>query len=219
MKDTVSVSNEEILILFPVKRVRKMKRNRIFLDFTSLLDITMIILFWFLINFKNTADAIKNEAAEQTAQAQVYAAELEEDRKAFELEKEEWRREADNEMEKIREADKNAADNAQALMNFQNGSVLTIKLDIESRKNWIITIGNGNSKIGEISSDNSSDLTAELTEILNTAGFESDDVIIGVLMYDSSDTGSYYKRDFENSIDEVREEYKQFYCSSINISR
>lgn len=196
-----------------------MKRNRIFLDFTSLLDITMIILFWFLINFKNTADAIKTEAAEQTAQAQVYAAELEEDRKAFELEKEEWRREADNEMEKIREADKNAADNAQALMNFQNGSVLTIKLDIESRKKWIVTIGNGNSKIGEISSDNSSDLTAELTEILNTAGFKSDDVIIGVLMYDSSDTGSYYKRDFENSIDEVREEYKQFYCSSINISR
>ena len=196
-----------------------MKRNRIFLDFTSLLDITMIILFWFLINFKNTADAIKTEASEQSAQALSYAAELEEDRKEFELEKEEWRREADAEMEKIREANENAADNAQALMDFQDGAVIILKLDIESRKKWTLTIRNGNIRIGEISSDSSADLTEELIGILNSAGFKKDDVIIGILMYDSSNTGSYYKSDFEDSINEVRKEYKQFYCSSINISK
>ncbi|MCH5193894.1 MAG: hypothetical protein J1F11_08040 [Oscillospiraceae bacterium] len=196
-----------------------MKRNRIFLDFTSLLDITMIILFWFLINFKNTADAIKTEAAEQTAQAQSYAAELEEDKKEFELEKEEWRREADSEMEKIREADKNAADNARALMDFQDGAVITINLNIESRKKWTVTVRNGNRKIGEIASENSADFTAELTGILSDAGFRTDDVVIGVLLYDSNDNGSYYKSDFEAYIDEVRREYKQFYCSSINISK
>lgn len=196
-----------------------MKRNRIFLDFTSLLDITMIILFWFLINFKNTADAIKTEASEQSAQALSYAAELEEDRKEFELEKEEWRKEADAEMDNIRKANENAADNAQALMDFQDGAVIIIKLDIESRKKWTVTIRNGNSKIAEISSDTSADLTAELIGILDSAGFQRDDVIIGILMYDSSNTGSYFKSDFEDSINEVRKEYKQFYCSSINISK
>ena len=196
-----------------------MKRNRIFLDFTSLLDITMIILFWFLINFKNTADAIKTEASEQSAQALSYAAELEEDRKEFELEKEEWRKEADSEMERIREADEIAAENAQALMDFQDGAVIIIKLDIESRKKWTVTVKNGSSKLGEISSDTSADLTAELIGILDSAGFKSDDVIIGILMYDSSDTGSYFKSEFEDSINEVHKEYKQFYCSSINISK
>lgn len=205
-----------------------MKRNKILLDFTSLLDITMIILFWFLINFKNTADTVMAEAAEQVAQAESYVSEqqeqieireaqLDEDRKAFELEKENWRAEADYEMGKIRDADKNAADNAQALMDLRNGTILTIYLDIESQKVWNVKIKYENNLLGEFSSESSENFAEELIGIMENSGLKNDDVIIGVLMYNSSDKGSYYKKDFEESIENVRDVYKQFYCASINI--
>lgn len=205
-----------------------MKRNKILLDFTSLLDITMIILFWFLINFKNTADTVMAQAAEQVERAESYASEqieqaekkeseLEESRREFELEKEEWRKEADAEMEKIRDADEKAADNAQALMDFQNGTVLTMDLDIESQNVWTVKIKYENQLLGEISSESSEDLVEELIEIMESCGLKEDSVIIAILMYDSSDKGSYFKKDLEESIDRVRDVYKQFYCASINI--
>ena len=205
-----------------------MKRNKILLDFTSLLDITMIILFWFLINFKNTADTVMAQAAEQVERAESYASEqieqaekkeseLEESRRKFELEKEEWRKEADAEMEKIRDADEKAADNAQALMDFQNGTVLTMDLDIESQNVWTVKIKYENQLLGEISSESSEDLVEELIEIMESCGLKEDSVIIAILMYDSSDKGSYFKKDLEESIDRVRDVYKQFYCASINI--
>ena len=196
-----------------------MKRDRTFLDFTSLLDITLIILFCFLINFKNTTDSVKAEAAEQAAQAESMAEQLEEEKAAFELEKEEWREKADAELEQIRETDKNAADNAQALRDFRNGTVLTMDLYIESQKTWTVRVKYENILLGEISSESTDigNFAEELIRIMENNGLNNDDVIIGVLMYDSSDKGSYFKGDFEKAIDNVREVYRQFYCASINI--
>ncbi|MCH5301178.1 MAG: hypothetical protein J1E56_07655 [Ruminococcus sp.] len=194
-----------------------MKRNRISLDFTSLLDITMIILFWFMIHFQSTAEDEIAKANEQTALAQSYAAELEEDRKAFELEKEEWRSEADYEMQQIREADENAAKNAQALMNFQKGLVLNIKLYLESKDDWKVKIESGTIE-KEVSSEEFDNFSNDIIDILEESGLTKDDVIIALYIYDGEN--HYWDLQKVNdkikkSINEVSNEYKQFYCLDI----
>ncbi|MDE6710747.1 MAG: hypothetical protein K2J76_09700, partial [Oscillospiraceae bacterium] len=110
-----------------------MMKRKISLDFTSLLDITMIILFFFLINFKFSVDDIKAEANGQMEAAAAQSERLEADKQKLEEEKEEWRKQADAELEKIREADEKAADNAAALLNFKNGAVINIDFDINDR--------------------------------------------------------------------------------------
>lgn len=195
-----------------------MKRSRISLDFTSLLDIMMIILFFFILNFNNAqAEAYKkiDDYNNQTEQ-------LEADKQQFEKEKEEWQRQADAELEKIREADKNAADNAEALRNFQKGVVFKINLEMKSETEWKIKVFNGNDPIKEISSNeniNSFDIKNELIKILDENGFKESDVIIGVFMYDESDKGTSRIADDGNLIEKIKsvgkDKYKNFYCADI----
>lgn len=190
-----------------------MKRSRISLDFTSLLDIMMIILFFFILNFNNAqAEAIKkiddyNNQSEQ----------LEEDKEKFEKEKEEWQKQADIELERIRNADENAASNAEALMNFQKGIFLTIDLKVNDPDNWIITVNNGGNKIGEIISENSQNVAKEIIDILNNNKFENNDVILAVLMFNQHDIGSakVITEEFIENIKSVRYEYPYFYCADL----
>ena len=193
-----------------------MKRRKISLDFTALLDITMIILFFFLINFKFSSDEVKAEAAAQIEEAAAQSEQLEADRRQFEEEKAEWQKEAEREMEKLREADKNAADNAEALMNFQKGMVLKIDLSMKNRDDWDITVLNGNTVIGEVSSENCTDLKNEIITVLYNNGFKKDDVIIAVFMYDLHDNGSgHIHEDFLTQIKDVNGVYEKFYCAEI----
>ncbi|MDE7302195.1 MAG: biopolymer transporter ExbD [Oscillospiraceae bacterium] len=193
-----------------------MKRRKISLDFTALLDITMIILFFFLINFKFSSDEAKAEAAAQIEEAAAQSEQLEADRRQFEEEKAEWQKEAEREMEKLREADKNAVDNAEALMNFQKGVLFKIDLKMRNRDDWDITVLNGSTMIGEVSSENCMDLKNEIITILGNNGFKKDDVIIAVFMYDLHDNGSgHIPEDFLPQIKDVNGVYEKFYCAEI----
>lgn len=193
-----------------------MRKHKISLDFTSLLDIMMIILFFFLINFKFSADESKAEAAAEVENANIRAEQLEEDRRRFEEEKEEWKKEAEREIDKLREADKNAAENAQALYDFQNGRILKIALDMTSRSDWEITVYSGETPIGEILSENSENISGGIVDILDSGGFQREDVIIGIFMYDPTNTGSgSIPEEFIPQIKEVRGVYENFYCAEV----
>lgn len=174
----------------------------------------MIILFFFLINFKFSADEIKAEASAQIEEAVAQSEQLAEDKLKFDKEKEEWQNEADSEMEKIREADKNAADNAEALMNFQKGFFLKIDLQMSSKNDWNITILNGDVKIGEIFSKDSHDITNEIIAILDNNGYKKDEVIIALFKYNLHDNGSgIIPEKFYPKINALNGVYKNFYCA------
>ncbi len=173
--------------------VNVMKR-KISLDFTSLLDITMIILFFFLINFKFSVDDIKEEASEQMEAAAAQSEQLESDRQKLEDEKEDWQKQAIAELEKIRETDEKAADNMQALLDFKNGHFISAELEINRENIWKMTVYRGETEIGTISSANSTDITDEFVTILNREKFKKDDVIIGVFKYNKKSYGSRYAK-------------------------
>lgn len=204
-----------------------MKRNRIFLDFTSLLDIMMIILFFFILNFKASADNANANAATAQAAYELKEEQLEEDKKKFEEEKEEWQKQAELEMGRIKSANENAAANAEALLNFQKGIIFKIDLEeIESETDWKIKIYNGDDKksIGEFSSDafgniNSFDIKKELIDILDKNGFNEEDVIICIFMYNYGGKGTSQIADEGNLIERIKavseDKYKNFYCADI----
>ncbi|MCM1328517.1 MAG: hypothetical protein NC253_03670 [Ruminococcus sp.] len=193
-----------------------MRKPKISLDFTSLLDITMIILFAFLVSFKFSADETQARAEAEIEKANAAAEQLETDRKRFEEEKEEWQKQAEKELEQLRKADKNAADNAEALLNFQNGAVFKIDLEMQSRSNWEITVYNGETPIAEILSENSENLGGEIVTVLDSQGFQRDDVLIGIFLYDPEDIGSATVReDFSPKIKDVSGAYENFYCAEV----
>lgn len=174
------------------KKTVSVMKSRISLDFTSLLDITMIILFFFLINFKFSVDDIKAEADRQSEAAAAQSERLEADKRELEEEKLDWQKQAAAELEKIRETDKNAADNAEALLNFKNGYFISIDLEINRENVWKMTVCRGETEIGAISSSESADITDEFVTILNRERFRKDDVIICVFKYNKKSFGSRY---------------------------
>ncbi len=201
-----------------------MKRNRISLDFTSLLDITMIILFWFMIKYRASAEEVQAKAQEQIDNIQSISAQLEADRADFEAEKQEWSEKAEAEMKRIENADKNAALNQKALDGLNDNILIDIKLSTEKSGNkWkkIISVYNGKTYIGDIEFEKTSDtnIAGEISSMLEAAGLRHDNTIIGIFIYDGDQYATALTvNDIIKSIRKVSEEYPQFYCASINIS-
>lgn len=174
------------------KKMVNMMKRKISLDFTSLLDITMIILFFFLINFKFSVDDIKAEASAQMEAAAVQSERLEADKQSLEEEKEAWQKQAEAELDKIRETDKNAADNAEALLDFKNGYFISIDLEINKENVWKMTVRRGETEIGTIASSDNPNISDEFVTMLNREKFKKDDVIICVFKYNKKSFGSRY---------------------------
>ena len=195
------------------KKMVSMMKRKISLDFTSLLDITMIILFFFLINFKFSVDDIKAEANGQMEAAALQSERLEADKQKLEEEKEDWRRQADAELGKIREADEKAADNAEALLNFKNGDIINIDFDINDRYQWKMTVSRGEAVLGVISSSDEADIKDEIVTMLNRERFNKDDVIIGVFKYNKKSYGSRFAENIFKEVKELEYNFTNFYLA------
>ena len=195
-------------------------KSKISLDFTSLLDITMIILFFFLINFKFSVDDIKAEANDQMEAAAAQSERLEADKQKFEEEKEDWQKQADADLKKIRETDEKAADNAAALLKFKNGDIINIDFDINERYQWEMTVSRGEAVLGVISSSDEAYkenketyIKDEIVTMLNRERFKKDDVIIGVFKYNKKSYGSRFAENIFKEVKEVEYNFTNFYLA------
>lgn len=191
-----------------------MKVREIILDFTSLLDVTMIILFFFVLysslDVENASEKAKAAEASYTEmQAQN------------EKEQQEWREKASEEWERILTADANAANNQKALSAYNEGTGLAFNLhEVERGDIWSLSVLSGKKKLDEISSDDKYELKDRLKECIENAGYNKDDVIIGTFTFDGSSYGTAKAvPTIEEAISDIQREYKSLYFTSINISR
>lgn len=191
-----------------------MKIREIILDFTSLLDITMIILFFFLLYSSIDVESV----SEKAKAAEASYTEMQQDN---EKEQQEWREKASQEWERILAADSNAAANQEALNAYNEGNGLAFNLhEVESGDVWSLSVLSGNKKIDEISSDDKAKLKDELKVCIKKAGYESDDVIIATFTYDGSSYGTAKAVPIiENAVINLQRDYKGLYFTSINISK
>ena len=195
-----------------------MKVREIILDFTSLLDVIMIILFFFVlystIDNKEKTERATNEANEKI---EYYNELIEENEK----EQEEWREKASEEWDRILSADANAVNNQKALTAYNNGEGIYFNLqNVEKSDLWTLSVLYGTKKAGEISSDESRELREKIKACLEKSGYKKDDVIISTLTYDGDSYGTETVVPLiENAITDVQREYKGLYFTTINISK
>ena len=190
-----------------------MKLREIILDFTSLLDVIMIILFWFILNYQNETTKIRNKAeeAERTAIAAQSAAEEKRS------EAEHMLQVADNQLEELANANERQAYNIKALRDFRDCQSLQLRLNsYKGSWNVVVSIGS-DQELGCIYSTEEKKFGEKLFEMLENEGIEDDATIICILSYNSKDGGS------RTSLESVEEQLKtvtkrnhHFYYTKMN---
>lgn len=187
-----------------------MKVREIILDFTSLLDVIMIILFFFILFSTFEIETATNEANQTKIEYEAKSEEAEKERKKYEVER-----------DKLLNLDKNAVKNQEALSAYNDNQVLSINLveKIDS-EGLYINILRGDDKLLEIKYESSLNYNKEIADIIESSNYKSDDVIICNLIYNGDNIGSAEAVEkIEKAINNVQNEYKNFYFAAINISK
>ncbi|MBR5683750.1 MAG: hypothetical protein IKW96_10860 [Ruminococcus sp.] len=184
-----------------------MKIREIILDFTSLLDVIMIILFFFVLYSTIDTEKAANQAKEAEAS---YNALIEEQH--------ELNDEASKELERIKAADKNSAANQKALNAFDKGDFFTFTLDVVDKSdNWTLDIKLGNKQLGMIDSHETSDVKASVREVLQKSALSDDDAYICILSFDGEQFGTARAvRVINEAIESIQREYPNLYFSNLN---
>lgn len=184
-----------------------MKLREIILDFTSLLDVIMIILFFFVLYSTMDTEKAANKAkeAEQTYNHLI-------------VEQQEINEEAQKDLERIKAADENAAVNQQALNAFDKGDFFTFRLDVtEQSDNWTLRVFFGRKQLGTILSQETDDIKGSIRDILEKSGFTTEDTYLCILSYDGQQYGTALAfREIDEAIDDIQREYPNLYFSNLN---
>ncbi len=183
-----------------------MKKRDIILDFTTLLDVTLILLFFFIL-FSNFQVTDAKEAAGQKMQE---AQNLYSEGQALQEQVKE-------ELEHIRESESRYGENVEGILEFNNGLNLKLILEVADEDSWQVNVFKGQDSVGSIDCD--SDITKGLFKLLENAGYTTKDTIICDYIYDASQPGSLVAyRVMTEVIKEVKQEYRYLYYSETDIS-
>lgn len=191
-----------------------MKIREVILDFTSLLDIIMIILFFFIL-FTNMDTETAITKAEQ--KESEYSTLVEEISK----EQSDWQEKADKEWSRIEAVDKNAGANQKALSEFDSGSILSLNItQINSGDDFTVSITENNKKLIDVKWSDSIDFRDKLLSVLRQLDIDSGKVIISTLTYDGYSLGTEKAVPLvENVVRKLQEHYTNLYFTTINITR
>ena len=163
-----------------------MKVREIVLDFTSLLDVIMIILFWFILNYQTETTKIREQAAaaeESARQAQITA-------DAREEAAQERLQTAEDALEAMDTINERQASILKAMLEYRQGRSLNLTL-VAKPQYWYLDVSIGDEEaLGRIYSDDEKRLGLELNQMLSDAGFADDATIFCVLSFDSTEPGS-----------------------------
>ena len=182
-----------------------MKKRQINLDFTSLLDVIMIILFFFIIFSSLETDNLKKDLEDKQQQV---SAELEEakakNNKADEL---------------LGEAQKRSGDNADAIMDFSENKNLKLHLDMNGENGWTLKFAKGEEIVKEIPKADISVMTGEVRELFKEQGYKADNTILIEFSYDATENGttSAYL-DTMKIINTLKNEYEHLFYSETDVS-
>lgn len=205
-----------------------MRKKDVVLDFTSLLDITLIILFFFILY---SAFDVK----ESQARIEKTRVEYEEKLDVLEEEKthlnDEWNKLHDEEerlnkeWERVRTLDEHAVQNQQALIGFNNGSMLTFILEKEeTNDDWEIRVMRGESNseeepiVGSIRPGEN--LYNSILSLFENAGFEENDVLIVTFAYNGNQIGTHrLYLEIMEAFREVQASRNNVYLNAVNTSK
>ena len=192
-----------------------MKRIReIILDFTPLLDVTLIILFYFIL-FSHMGAAQAQQKADReradAAAAQTAAAQHME-------EAEQLMQQAEFERRLLAEAGGNGAMLEQAVEEYAAGRNIKLLLTMNG-KSWTLRVRRGNARDTLAELHSAEDLSL-LTAALRKAEYQKDDIILCELIYDADEDGTNQAyQDVRQILEQVREAFPHIYISETDLSK
>lgn len=196
-----------------------MKRKDILLDFTPLLDVTMILLFFFLLfsTFEMEEAKMQLDIQIEAAQEQLAAAEdrMEEANSKY--------AEADALTEQLKEdlaivesASGRQASNIEALMEFNRGANIKLILSM-TEDGAILKIFHGEALISTTTPDG--DLAGIICSVLKESGYTEQDTVLCEFILDGSEAGTATAyRKIKQNLMYVKGEFNYFYYSETDIS-
>ena len=189
-----------------------MKKKDILLDFTSLLDVTLILIFFFVIfsHFDNVQSTAQIEDKESKLESQINDA-AERESQAQEL-----KEQLEYEIGIVQDADDRAKDNVEEILEFTKGTNLKLILEMQDGK-WTLVVSSKNEVISRIAAGD--DVEARLADALESADYAYGDTILCDFVYNGSQAGtvSAYRK-ITKAMEAVQEEYKYLYYSETDLS-
>ena len=189
-----------------------MKKRDILLDFTSLLDVTLILIFFFVIfshmdNEQNTAklesQSVELESKlEEARERESQAAELKEQLK--------------EQLNMAENADDRSKDNVKEIIEFTKGTNLKLILEMQNGK-WTLIVSSKNEVISRITA--SDNVEGMLKDALQNADYSYKDTILCDFVYNGSQAGtvSAYRK-ITKAMDSIQKQYKYLYYSETDLS-
>ena len=189
-----------------------MKKRDIILDFTSLLDVTLIVIFFFVLfsHLDGQANKARTDEKIQELETAVQQAETRE-AKAKELEEN-----LQKDLNTVKESNKRQGANINEIISFRSSDNLKLLLDVESDL-WKVRIIKNNEMIDIISDSDSFD--EKLIKVFEDAGLTNDDTILCDFVYNGEIPGTHaaYKK-VKNGLAAVQHDYNFLYISETDLS-
>lgn len=189
-----------------------MKKRDIFLDFTSLLDVTLIVIFFFVLfsHFESQENKAKTEAEVSKLRQEQQEAEA---RKESAKELNEL---LEQELSIVRESNDRQASNIQEIIDFRKGKNLKFVMDFGD-EGWSLKVVSDEEIIATAYADE--EMFYEIENALKNAGYEEDETIFCDFVYDGSKKGSTkaYEKVY-GVIKDLSSDYSFLYVSETDIS-
>lgn len=183
-----------------------MKKRDVILDFTALLDVTLILLFFFILFSNLQVTDAADEAQHKMAEAENLMAEAQEFQDML-----------SQELEHIKDSSDRQGANIESILEFDKGNNLKLVLDVNDAYSWTLRVFKGDRDIAVISASDS--VYDKLKDAIGNAEYTTSDTIICDYVYDASQPGSLAAyRAVDSAIRELKYDYKYFYYSETDIS-
>lgn len=189
-----------------------MKKRDLILDFTSLLDVTLIVIFFFVL-FSHL-DSQENKArTDEKIQEYEVAIQEAEDREAI---ADGLFAQLEEELEIVRTSDERRANNVSEILEYNRNENLKIILDMKE-SSWGIRIIRKEEVIAYIEKSNS--IGSDIIKAMEDSGYGVDQTIFCDFVFDGSEPGtaSAYRM-ISSGLSEASAQYKYLYISETDLS-
>ena len=189
-----------------------MKTRDIFLDFTALLDVTLIVIFFFVLFSHLENEENKMLVDEKVNEYETAIKEVNDrEETANDLIKQ-----LEQELEIIRNSDERQAEDAQAILEYRAGKNLKIVLDLEEGS-FVVYVNKNKENIAKININ--SNLSTELLKAMENTGYMKEDTIFCDIVFDGLNKGSNKAYQIMmDALDDMQNKFPNMYYSITNVS-
>jgi hypothetical protein len=190
-----------------------MKKREIILDFTSLLDVTLIIIFFFVL-FSNL-DSQQNKArTDEKVQEMKTAIEEAENREVI---ADELAHQLEDEISIVRDESERRADNISGMLEYNKSENIKLILVMED-SNWKIRVTRGKNIVSII--NGSENIENNMISAFEEAGYEAENTVFCEFIYNGSEPGTHSAyRLITEGLDDIRkQQYNYLFISETDLS-